>query len=356
MIPRHHLRLRHTIAAAVRSSSRSLSTARPQPPHQHQSSLQQPHQHPRRFSKWSPHSCSIATTTRPFPFNNDARASTAAQRVLLATSVLLVAVASQEDSLLVTTAVAECSPRSTKERNANLDYTTIDQKFIACEFDKMNALLEEIPEHQRNYDWSWRMASCKYNMSENDSTLQSPRKKELVEEGYECILAALAENPNSNNVQRWYGILFNAHNTAIGRTEKIKHLLNVKKAWVRAVELNPNDASAYHLLGRWEQGLKDIDWFSRSVATRLFGALPDSSYEQAYAYYKSAENIRPGFWLNNKLKLAEICLNLGNKEEAKQHLMAATKIEAKTNEDKDSLKAVETLLKKHKWGEGNSRK
>jgi len=102
-------------------------------------------------------------------------------------------------------------------------------------------------------------------------------------------------------------------------------------------------------LGRWEKGLVEIGWVSRQLAKTLFGTLPDASYINAYNYFKKAEDLKPNNWLNNRLKLAEVCIALNRKEEAKDQLQKAMKMKIKTDEDKSSKKEVEKLMKYHGW-------
>ena len=192
---------------------------------------------------------------------------------------------------------------------------------------------------KKSYQWKTCVFECPYKKE----------KKDFIDEGYRLIQIAEELNPNSNDVQRWKGILWNEYNSKISTKQKIKYLQKVKECWLRAVEINPKDATAFHLLGRWEYGLYSIDWFSRNIAKALFGTLPTSSVENAYNYFKEAENINPGFWLNNKLQLANMCMlhKDDKKEEAKKHYVEALKMKTITEEDKKSLVEVKEKLKKH---------
>ena len=238
---------------------------------------------------------------------------------------------------------------SSLNRSTLFDYTDLDHLYDESKFKDTLDALEAIDENVRDYHWQWRTARTKYNVSDNDSTMSAKEKKKLVGEAFDLICKAKKINPDDNDVQRWYGILLNEHSALIGLKEKIKNLLDVKKAWERAVQLNSKDATAYHLLGCWEAGLQGTDWISRNIAKTFFGTLPDSSYERAYDYFRSAEDTDPLFYLANKLKLAEMCLKLDKKEEARQHLTEALAMEVKNEDDERSLKEVQALLKKHKW-------
>jgi hypothetical protein len=249
--------------------------------------------------------------------------------------------------------IAGCSAvegsSSTSSSFFKYDFTSIDQLYDEGKFEDTLQLLNKIDESKRTFEWYWRAARTNFNIQENNPSLKKKEKKDFIDEGYRLIQIAEELNPNSNDVQRWKGILWNEYNSKISTKQKIKYLQKVKECWLRAVEINPKDATAFHLLGRWEYGLYSIDWFSRNIAKALFGTLPTSSVENAYNYFKEAENINPGFWLNNKLQLANMCMlhKDDKKEEAKKHYVEALKMKTITEEDKKSLVEVKEKLKKH---------
>ena len=48
--------------------------------------------------------------------------------------------------------------------------------------------------------------------------------------------------------------------------EYIKAAFAVKDDWLAAVEANPSDARAWHLLGRWAQAVAAMPYWKRSIA------------------------------------------------------------------------------------------
>ena len=118
-------------------------------------------------------------------------------------------------------------------------------------------------------------------------------------------VAAKTTDPNHYKGHSWYGICLMEIGEIEGSKSKIGKLMDVKTAWTKSTELNPNDSTSYHLLGRWCFGIVGIDWFSRTIANALFGTLPDTSYEEAMQYFEKAEKIDPGFWLKNQSMIAQ---------------------------------------------------
>ena len=56
------------------------------------------------------------------------------------------------------------------------------------------------------------------------------------------------------------------------------------------------------------------------AARALFGKLPDTSWDEAYGYFKAAEELDPGFWKKNVLMLGICAKELGQLDEAREHL------------------------------------
>ena len=106
----------------------------------------------------------------------------------------------------------------------------------------------------------------------------------------------------------WFGIILNEVGEIEGTKKLISYLYVVKEHWMRAAELNPQDATSQHLLGRWCYGIVTISRVAYWAARALYGKLPDTSWEEAYGYFQQAENLEPGFWKKNLLMMA-ICAN-----------------------------------------------
>lgn len=233
------------------------------------------------------------------------------------------------------------------------DTSDVDEVYNKGDYQRtLDLLHEQFSESEKeHFEWLWRKARSLYGIATSDEVINTPEKAAKVNEAFELIEKAMEQEHSSNDVHRWYGILLNEFNSQKGTKAKILTLPKVKESWEEAVRLNPKDATSYHLLGRWSKGLMEIGWTSRQIAYRIFGALPETSYKEAHRFFKAAEDIQPGFWLNNKLQLAQVCLKMSpqRKEEAKKHLLDALKIEVVTDEDRESMIAVENLLKQWEW-------
>lgn len=156
-------------------------------------------------------------------------------------------------------------------------------------------------------------------------------------------------NSGSGAACKWYGITLNALGEAEGTKSHVAKLMDVKSAWLKAVELDPTDATSFNLLGRWCFELVELDWITRTACTAFYGTLPATTYEEALGYLEHAEQTSPRFYLNNLLMLGKCCIALGKFDDAKDWLHAAVKMAedadgSGTPEDAADADAAQKLL------------
>jgi hypothetical protein len=72
-----------------------------------------------------------------------------------------------------------------------------------------------------------------------------------------------------------------------------------------SIELNPKDATSIYSLGYWCFLFADMPWYQRKIASAVFATPPTSTYEEALAYFKKAEETEPSFYSMNLLMLGK---------------------------------------------------
>lgn len=199
--------------------------------------------------------------------------------------------------------------------------------------------------HPKDVGIAWRLARAAYNVAEHAAT-PSGDKKKFMEEAVKLITDAEDLDNNSSDAHRWHGIILSGIGKYQSTKEFIANTYTMRDHWLQAVEINTNDASAYHLLGRWSYDVAEMSWVKRKLASTLFAEPPKASYADALGYFKQAERISPGFWKMNLVMLGKCSLKLNNKEEATAFFEAALKVPIKSTEDREAhAEAVEALKK-----------
>ncbi|MEP6712730.1 MAG: hypothetical protein ABJA37_09955 [Ferruginibacter sp.] len=92
---------------------------------------------------------------------------------------------------------------------------------------------------------------------------------------------------------------------AVGRTvliksgkEKISAVKDIKHYADIALKTNAQNFKAWHILGKWNYEVSNLNMMERAAAKIFFGGLPDASLKNAISSYEKAKSLNPGFLLN----------------------------------------------------------
>ncbi|MCB1276322.1 hypothetical protein [Prosthecobacter sp.] len=105
----------------------------------------------------------------------------------------------------------------------------------------------------------------------------------------------------------------------VGNREGVEASRRIKTAAERAVQLDPKNDYAWHLLGRWHQELAQISGVTRGVALVIYGGLPAASYDEAVECFEKAASLNP-HRLIHVIELGRTYALMGRKTEASRLL------------------------------------
>lgn len=103
--------------------------------------------------------------------------------------------------------------------------------------------------------------------------------------------AALA--PADSEAQLSPAITYGKMSPYQGKKEQVAAASLIKVAVDRAIKLDPRNDDAWHVLGRWHQGLANVGSFKRAVGGKLYGTLPEGSNAESIACFEKAIAINP---------------------------------------------------------------
>lgn len=109
--------------------------------------------------------------------------------------------------------------------------------------------------------------------------------------GYGKKAAALA--PNDSEAQLSPAITYGKMAVYQGKKEQVAAAPLIKAAVDRAIKLDPRNDNAWHVLGRWHQGLANVSSMKRAVGGVLYGTLPKGSNAESIACFEKAIAINP---------------------------------------------------------------
>lgn len=216
-----------------------------------------------------------------------------------------------------------------------------DQLFDESKYQETLDVLNNF-EDQSSAEIKWRQGRAMFKLSQ----VETKRKDELIRKGYALVGEALKLNDQDFAIHKWFAILLDANSELDGVKARVSQLETVKKHMIKAVELNPEDPTSWHLLGNFAFGLADMPWYQRKIVSAIFATPPSGTYEEALEHFLKAEEKKPNFYSMNLLLIAKCYQNLKNNEKAKEYFTLAANVVVANEDDKKCKEEATNLLKK----------
>jgi tetratricopeptide (TPR) repeat protein len=131
-----------------------------------------------------------------------------------------------------------------------------------------------------------------------------------------------------------------------GGKTKLRLAREIKVEALRAIDLDPLQDGAYHVLGDWNYDLAELNWVERTIGGLLLGGVPkDASFENAAHYYQLAIQINPEH-IDHHLGYARTLIKLGRKEEARVELEKVRSLPVRDLDDPADKHDADQLLER----------
>jgi tetratricopeptide (TPR) repeat protein len=127
--------------------------------------------------------------------------------------------------------------------------------------------------------------------------------------------------------------------------EQIAASPRIKQSVDKALQLDPNNDTAWHILGRWNRVLADVNTVKRALARVFYGGLPKGSNEEAERDMKKAIELNPNR-LMHYIELGRIYAQMGRKDDARQFINKGLAMpDAEKDDPETKQRGRETLQK-----------
>ena len=127
--------------------------------------------------------------------------------------------------------------------------------------------------------------------------------------------------------------------------EQIDASPRIKASVDKALRLDPNNDTAWHILGRWNRVLADVNTVKRALAKMIYGTLPRGSNEEAERDMKKAIAINPNR-LMHYIELGRIYAQMGRKDDAREYINKGLAMpDAEKDDPETKQRGRETLQK-----------
>lgn len=109
---------------------------------------------------------------------------------------------------------------------------------------------------------------------------------------------ALRLHPNSDEAN--VAMAFSIAKTLMLKSgkEKITAVKELKSYGDKAVTQNPKNFKAWHVLGKWNYEVSNLNAFEKAAVKIIYGGLPAASLNNSIMYYEKAKSLAPLFTLN----------------------------------------------------------
>jgi hypothetical protein len=104
-----------------------------------------------------------------------------------------------------------------------------------------------------------------------------------------------------------------------GTRERIELARDIKKYAEISIRLDPSNFKPYHVLGKWNFEVSNLNVAEKSIAKIIYGGLPAASLKQSIYYFEKSRNLNPAFLLNY-LELARAYHRSSNDKKAMELL------------------------------------
>ena len=127
--------------------------------------------------------------------------------------------------------------------------------------------------------------------------------------------------------------------------EQVAASPKIKESIDKALQLDPTNDTAWHILGRWNRVLADVNMVKRALAGMMYGSLPKGSNQEAERAMKKALELNPNR-LMHYIELGRIYAQMGRKEDARQFINKGLSMpDAEKDDPEAKQRGRETLQK-----------
>jgi Flp pilus assembly protein TadD len=157
-----------------------------------------------------------------------------------------------------------------------------------------------------------------YALLMND-TPSEDKQRELGEKALAYSKRAVETDPRNAKAQLSVAICYGRLVRFQGARDKVEYSRLIKEYAERALQLDPTDSYAYHVLGAWNYELAQMGAFTRTFVKVVYGAIPPASNEEAERLFRKAVELAPDR-VSHHVELGRTYAALGRKDDARTEL------------------------------------
>ena len=155
---------------------------------------------------------------------------------------------------------------------------------------------------------------------------------------------ALKVDPKNSEANCVMSIALGRSSMAKSGREKIENAKEVKKYVDAAIAGDAGNFKAWHVLGRWQYEISNLNSLERGLVKLFYGGLPPATLKQSIASFEKARALRPEFLLNY-YEMAKAYKDNDNKAKAIAYLQFLITLPNQTEDDPAIKARAKALIK-----------
>lgn len=181
-----------------------------------------------------------------------------------------------------------------------------------------------------------------YALLMND-TPSEEKQHELGEKALAYSKRAVETDPRNAKAQLSVAICYGRLVRFQSARNKVEYSRLIKEYADRALQLDPTDSYAYHVLGAWNYELAQMGSFTRTFVKVVYGAMPSASNEEAERLFRKAVELAPRR-VAHHVELGRTYAALGRKDEARIELRRGLGLPNREKDDPESKRRASEAL------------
>jgi len=173
-------------------------------------------------------------------------------------------------------------------------------------------------------------------------------QKTPAEQALACAQRAAADDPQSAKAHVCVAVCYAKNFPWCDNQTKINYSRQIKAEAEKAVALDPKYDLPYHMLGRWNCEVANMNFFLTGLVKLIYGGLPSASNEMAIQNFKKAIELAPTRIIHH-LQLAHMYDITRQKKLMADELKACATFVPFDLDDADAQQIAAKVLQTGKW-------
>ncbi len=167
--------------------------------------------------------------------------------------------------------------------------------------------------------------------------------RKMAEQALDYAKRAVELDPGLAKARLNLAISYGRLTDFVGNKVKIEYSKSIRDETLKSIELDPTDDFAWHVLGRWQFGVSNVNGVLKAMAGIVYGGLPKASNEEAAKYLKKATELAPQRIIHHA-ELAHVYKAMGRADLAAKQWQTVIELPAVDKEDDAAKKEAQLAL------------